>query len=77
MAATFFAYRALVVLSFAPSKKPAVSPQPPIAIITLVSLEKRPRIVEIGSKGVNCGGESELKRLEFAKAMIACVIPWV
>lgn len=54
-----------------------MSPHPPMAIMTLVSGPKRLRIVDTDSNGVNCGGESELNRVEGANAMIACVTPWV
>ena len=71
IAATFFAYRCRVELSFAPAEKPSSSPQPPIAIISLVSGLNRERILFGDSKGVNDAGESELNSLEGAKAMMA------
>lgn len=77
MAATFFAYRSRDASSLAPSEKPAVSPQPPIAIMSLVSELKRLRMVSGDSNGVKDGGESELNSFEGANAIIAVSIPSV
>lgn len=77
IAATFFAYSVLEASSFAPAEKPAVLPQPPMAIITFVPFEKRLRIVDNGSKGVKFPGGSVVKRDEFANPMMAWVIPLV
>ena len=73
--ATFFAYWLREVSSFAAVENPELSPHPPIAIMSLVPGLKRLRMVETDSKGVNCGGELELKSVDWAKAMIACVMP--
>ena len=75
MAATFLAYVAQVLLSLAPAEKPDVSPQPPIAINTLVPARNRARNVFNGSNGVYV--LPELKILELANAMMACVTPCV
>lgn len=72
--AMFFAYLALDSSVFAPSENPEVSPQPPMATMTLVSLEKRFRKVETGSKGVK-PLESPVNKVDLAKAMMAWVIP--
>lgn len=77
MEATFFANRARLVSSFAPAEKPAVSPHPPMAIMSLVLGLKRLRMVSGDSNGWKEGGESELKILVGAKAMIAWSISCV
>jgi hypothetical protein len=75
MAATFFAYVCIDELFFAPAENPDVSPQPPSAIMILVSLGKRLLNEETASKGVNW--DPEVKVVDGAKAIMACVMPWV
>lgn len=71
MEATFFANRSRVVSSFAPAENPSVSPHPPMATMSLVLGEKRLRMLSGDSNGWKEGGESELKSVVLAKAMMA------
>lgn len=77
ISATFFAYCFLPASSLEPAENPAVSPQPPIAISSLVPFAKRPRISLMGANGVYSPGGLSMKRLLFAKAMIAQSTPVV
>lgn len=77
IAATFFAYSALVVSFVAPREKPEVSPQAPIAISFFVPSSKRLETFSIGMKGLYFSGGSVVKAIDFAALMTTWSMPAV